>query len=112
MLELAQAHPRSAVVDSWLAIEQAIRAVAASREMDADLPRRRSPLAVERELARSGVLKPAVVSLLRDLRSTRNDVVHRLDVPLTPEMARQYASAASSVVGTLEELSATPPRGG
>ena len=71
MLELAQAHPRSAVIDSWLAIEQAIRAVAASREMDADLPRRRSPLAVERELARSGVLKPAVVSLLRDLRSTR-----------------------------------------
>lgn len=109
MLELAQAHPRGAVIDSWLAIEKAIRDVAASRKMEVDLPRQRSTLAIERELARSRVLSPAVVSLLRDLRSTRNEVAHRLDVPLTPEMARQYASAALRVVVTLEELSATPP---
>ena len=112
MLELAQAHPRGAVIDSWLAVEKAIRDVAASRDMNVDDPRRRSTYAVEKELARSGALNPAVVSLVRDLRSTRNEAVHRLDVPLTPEMARQYALAASRVVAALEELSATPPRGG
>ena len=112
MLELAQTHPRAAVIDSWLEIEKAIREVAASREMDVDLPRRRSIFEVERELARSGVLNQTIVSLVRDLRSTRNEVVHRLDVPLTPEMARHYASAASRVVVTLEELSAPPTRGG
>ena len=112
MLELANAHPRGAVIDSWLAIEKAIRDVAASRDIDVQDPRRRSAFAVERELARSGALNPEVVSLVRDLRSTRNEVAHRLDVPFTPEMARQYALAASRVVAALEEMSATPPRGG
>ena len=112
LLELAQSHPRGAVIDSWLAVEKAIHDVAASQEVVVDLPRRGSTLAVERELARSGALNPTVVSLLRDLRTTRNDVVHRLDVPLTPEMARQYASAASKVVVALEELGATPPQRG
>ena len=112
MLELAQAHPRGAVIDSWLAIERALRDVAESRELDIGFPRRRSAFAIERELARAEVLNPAVLSLVRDLRFTRNEVVHKLDVPLTPEMARQYASAASKVVVALEELSATPPRGG
>ena len=110
MLELAQAHPRGAVIDSWLAIEKAIRDVAASREVAVDLPGRRSTLAIERELARSGVLSPQVVSLLRDLRTTRNEVAHRLDVPLTPDMARQYASTAVRVVLALEGLVATPPQ--
>ncbi len=108
MSELAEAHPRGAVIDSWLAIEKAIRDLAASREMGVHLSGRRSAFAVERELAHSGVLKPAVLSLIRDLRSTRNEVVHRLDVPLTPEMARQYALAASRVVVALEELSVPP----
>ena len=112
MLELAQAYPRGAVIDSWLAVERAIREVAASRGMFIDLASRRSTLAIERELARAGVLKPAMVSFLRDLRYTRNGVVHRLDVPLTPEMAQQYASAASRVVVALEDLSATPPQDG
>ena len=53
---------------------------------------------------------PAVAPILRELRSIRNVVVHRLDVPLTPEMARQYASVASRVVVALEDLRATSPR--
>lgn len=111
LLDLAQAHPRGAVIDSWLAVEKAIRDVAATRDVEVDIPPGRSTIAVERELARSGVLNPMVVSFLRDLRETRNQVVHRLDVPLTPEMARRYAAAASRVVAALEELNAATPRG-
>ena len=112
LLELAQVHPRGAVIDSWLAVERAIRDVAASRGMVIDLTGRRPISVIERELARSGVFNPVVASFLRDLRSTRNEVVHRLDVPLTPEMARQYVSAASRVVVALEELSTNPIGGG
>ena len=108
LLELAQVHPRGAVIDSWLAVERAVRDLAESQDTAVDLSRRRSILAIERELAHSGVINPQVVSFLRDLRSTRNEVAHRLDVPLTPEMARQYVSAASRVVVALEELRASP----
>ena len=111
VLELAQTHPRGAVIDSWLAVEKAMRDLAASRRTSVDIPRGRSVFTVERELTRSGVLSPVMVSLLRDLRGTRNEVVHRLDVPLTPEMARQYASVASRVVLALEELSSISPGG-
>lgn len=110
ILELAQAYPRGAVVDSWLAVERAIHEIAASRQIGVDVAPRRSTLAIERELARSGVLTPVLMSFLRDLRATRNDVVHRLDVPLTPDMARRYASAASRVVAALEDLRSTPAR--
>ena len=104
MLELAQVHPRGAIIESWIAVEDAIRDFAVSRDMAADLSRSRSTLAVERELAGSGALSPGLASLLRDLRSTRNRVAHILDVPLTSEMARHYASAASSVIVALETL--------
>ena len=108
ILDLAETYPRAAVIDSWLAVEQALRDLRALQASSADDPQRVSPLALERELARSGVLGPAVVSLLRDLRLTRNDVVHRLDVPLTPAMARQFAIAASRVVAVLESLGESP----
>ena len=112
LLELAQIHPRGAVIDSWLAVEAAIRQVATSRGIVADPLRRRSTFSVERELARSGVIEPSVVSILRELRSIRNEVAHRLDLPVTPEMARQYASAASRMVVALRDLSAASSTGG
>ena len=108
ILDLAETYPRGAVIDSWIAVESALRDLRESQESKVDVLQRHSSLLVERELARSGVLNPAVVSLLRDLRSTRNEVIHRPDVPLTPAMAQQYATAASKVASALEKLSKSP----
>ena len=113
ILELSQAHPRGAIIDSWLAVEKAIHDVASSRNnWDVEPIRGRSILSIERGLANSRVITPQLASLLRELRSTRNEVVHNQDVPLTPEMARQYASAASGVVVALVALGSDPPRKG
>ena len=92
MLELAQTILGRRSIR--LEIEKAIREVAASREME-------SPSSVPYLLRENSHVPLNRRSVLRDLRP---EVVHRLDVPLTPEMARHYASAARVVV--LEELSA------
>ncbi len=114
LLKLALDHPRDAVIESWFAVARAIHDLAESQDTAVDISRGRPTLAIGRDLARSGVIEPQMMSFLQELRSIRNDVAHRLDVPLTPEMVLQYVpvalkyvSVASRVIVALEESSST-----
>ncbi|WP_152442257.1 hypothetical protein [Rhodococcus ruber] len=96
---LLQIDPRAAVFIGWIDVELKLRDLFASTSSD---PRRRNVpvIRMAHQLARDGVLDEPVASLVQDLVSMRNGVVHGADV--TSDAARDFVDAADAVAHWIE----------
>ena len=97
-IELSGTNPRGVVIQSWIAVEQAIVRLARERGS----PSGRSVTRLKRTLLETGVLDARLNGMLEDLRVMRNEAAHSPDLVLTPEEAREYALAAANVISALE----------
>ena len=97
-------NPRSAVIESWLTVEAAVTELARAHDIQARLPRQRSPIDLLHTLEQRGIVPHKLAAMLRDLRAVRNQVAHELEISLEPDMARRYAEAASRTAYGLRQL--------
>lgn len=98
---LAGVSPRSAVLEAWRRIEEALFRVAQRRQINVQA---RSPLAIFRALQRAEVLDPGKLRILHELRVLRNDAAHAPDFALSKDSVLEYSRLASTMADYLSTL--------
>lgn len=101
LFQLAELHPRSAILESWVRLEAAARAVLTHKNIAASksyIPAAR----LAEPLAQREVLNQGQVTLFHELRRLRNEVAHAQGFEPTQESARAYIDLASFLQGWLE----------
>ena len=103
MLKRIDISPRSAILESWLAVEQQLVETAQAQGISVN-PRGsglgRSAL---RELHSSGTITAELAEMIGELRHVRNQAAHELTVDFYPDAARRYVSLASRISSELSE---------
>ena len=98
---LQHIEPRSAILQAWVEVEDALNRLAYAKAPDAQaLPG--STYAALRQLARSGVIGPEYIALLNDLRTLRNQAVHELEFKPSAESVLGYVKLANDLIGVLQ----------
>ena len=97
---LAEMHPRSAIVEAWLRVEAAARAVLAERLGDRTI----SPSNVARTLLTNGLITKDQEHLYGKLLRLRNTAAHLDDFKPSVESATDYIELADSLQSHLERL--------
>lgn len=94
--------PSAAVVDAWQAVEEAIRVLATKHGISSSsFP---NPTAWIRELQKGGHLPASVVTLINELRKTRNVAAHSDEVSVSDAIRfRELAERALAVLVTFRE---------
>ena len=99
----AETEPRSAVLEAWLGVESALRALAESKGMHVALAHQELTQ-VAHTLESSGVLKPRFVSLYRDLRHLRNQAAHEINFTPSAESVLNYVALARRLEASIRRL--------
>lgn len=94
-----RASPRAAVIEAWLAIELELQALATTVGIDA--PQTYSPRRLAAELAKRGVIEPAVASVVDDLGRARNVAVHSHPYVVERDEVIEYVKLAGRVRSAL-----------
>ena len=102
LFQLAELHPRSAILESWVRVEAAARAVLADKSLPVAKPGYLPAARLAEPLAQQEVLNQGQVTLFHELRRLRNEVAHAQGFEPTQESARAYIDLASSLQGWLE----------
>lgn len=102
LYQLAEMHPRSAILESWVRVEAAARAVIAT---DNFAPTKTSYVPAARltdTLLNLEVLDQSQTSLFNELRRLRNEVAHEKGIEPTQDSALSYIDLASSLQAIFE----------
>lgn len=91
--------PRAAVTEAWREVELAMRE--AAQRHNVDLSQQLGVRLMAENLRDAGVLSPAAVEVLTELRILRNEALHAREVDLSAEDAWEYASVAERLRGQL-----------
>jgi hypothetical protein len=97
--QVASVSPKAAILESWLQVEEALMSLAETAGLQSE--RRRSPLFQMRWLRSNEILDPPTASVLDDLRSVRNRVVHDLSFEPSMREAIGFRDLAEQVVAAL-----------
>jgi hypothetical protein len=111
---LAEDAPRAAIIDAWIAVEDALRAAAGRAGVGTHLPV--TSASVLNELGRRGIVDPSLAALINELHALRNEAVHAREFKVGRDEALKYAYVARLVADTLGRVArpthagpATPP---
>ena len=98
--EIASISPRVAIIESWLIVEAAVKALSDVGNSDPARSQVRM-FSLERSLEEAGVIDETVPALIGSLRAIRNKVMHISDFQVSELTALRYALVASTVVDIL-----------
>jgi hypothetical protein len=76
LIELAEQHPRSAILEAWRRVEAAVVAAAVTNAIRLPSPDASAPVRAISELARQELVSPGDLALFHDLRGLRNQAAH------------------------------------
>jgi Domain of unknown function (DUF4145) len=95
-LRLADLSPRAAILESWIALEDA--AISALKRKGTTLTDRelQQPLLLVQALGDAGLLNPAQQQVVSELRNLRNAAAHATELRITPQTAREFVTIASA----------------
>ncbi len=102
LFQLAELHPRSAILESWVRVEAAARALLESRAIAVSKPSYLPAARLAEPLAQQEFITQGQVTLFHELRRLRNEVAHAQGFEPTVESARAYIDLASFLQGHLE----------
>lgn len=102
LFQLAELHPRSAILESWVRVEAAARALLESKTIAAPKPSYLPAARLAEPLAQHEFITQGQVTLFHELRRLRNEVAHAQGFEPTFESARAYIDLASFLQGHLE----------
>ena len=100
LLRLADASPRSAVLEAWRQVE--IAASEAVRRQHLDNGISRPPVVVGKTLLEAGLIDDAEFQVFSILRSLRNRAAHETSFELAQDEAIEYAIMAQRLAHALE----------
>ena len=103
LMQLAELHPRSAILEAWVRVEAAARAALASKEASHELSTYQPAARLAESLARKEVFGQGQVTLFHELRRLRNDVAHSPELQPTLDSVKNYIELASYLQGWLED---------
>jgi hypothetical protein len=101
---LAEVSPRSAVLEAWRQVEDALVRTAQRHQIDVRGRQAESTLALIRVLQQAGIIDPGKIGILHEFRSLRNNAAHGPDFALSRDSALEYARVAATVVEYLNGL--------
>jgi hypothetical protein len=102
LFQLAQLHPRSAILESWVRLEAAARAALPSDTSKASKTGYVSAAMLSEALVKAGKIDQRQVTLFHELRRLRNDVAHLVGPDPTQESVRSYIELATALQSHLE----------
>lgn len=102
LLQLAELHPRSAILESWVRVEAAARTLLASKAIPISKPSYLPAARLAEPLAQHEFITQGQVTLFHELRRLRNEVAHEQGLEPTLESARAYIDLASFLQSHLE----------
>jgi hypothetical protein len=106
ILKLTEVSPRAAVMEAWRHIEAAALRAVKNLVPDGIFTNQTMTFRAIRIIEKSGVLPDAIVDLMRQLRTLRNDAAHAKDFGLSTSSAIEYFYLAAQVVSYLEGITA------
>lgn len=99
--------PEAAVIKSWQSLE--LSAINKVKDLLPDNESFRNPLQRPTDyLEHKGALTPTTASAIRDLRSLRNQIVHRNVDEISPEDAMQYEKLATAIRRKIDAITELP----
>lgn len=102
--QLAELHPRSAILESWVRVEAAARVALAHKSTSVVSPNYVPASRLAEPLAEKEILDPAEVILFNEIRRLRNDVAHAQGFEPTQDSAHQYIDLAAGLLAKLEQF--------
>ncbi|MBS0416935.1 MAG: hypothetical protein JSR66_04430 [Proteobacteria bacterium] len=102
LIQLAELHPRSAILESWVRLEAAARAVLAEKLQSNSAPGYLPAARLAEPLVQRDAISQPQVTLFHELRRLRNEVAHSPEFEPTDEAAKAYVDVASFLQGHLE----------
>lgn len=109
--------PKGTILSAWLEVEKTLHEVVRAKNLelrDGRNPRTGATIKIKaasssvsrylRALQKSGLVSPEVISLIHDLRTMRNEVVHSFDFTPPNSAIYSYVTTANRVVEALRKL--------
>ena len=103
LLRDAAVHPRAAVLEAWLRLEDQAIELAMKRGLTNATARRYAPASI-RAISQSGLLKESHLHVLEELQELRNRAAHDPDFSPDPSAVVSYARLAADLGKELEAL--------
>ena len=103
LIELANISPRSAILESWINLESALRQ-AVLQKAGSPIPDMSSPLRLVKAVEQLNLVSSIEVDLLNDLRGLRNQAVHFSDSGLSSSAAINYGESAKKLEARFRKL--------
>lgn len=103
--QLAEVHPRSAVLEAWVRLEDAARAALSRPSSKIAGPGYIPAAKLAEELVKDGRIDQSQVTLFHELRRLRNDVAHLVGLAPDAEAARSYIELAGQLQASLSKSS-------
>lgn len=100
--QLAEMHPRSAILESWVRVEAAARAVLATDNTASTKSSYVPAARLSGYLLTLEALDQSQVTLFNELRRLRNEIAHEKGIEPTQGSALSYIDLATSLQGVLE----------
>lgn len=105
LMALAKVNKRSAIIEAWLAVDEAARELALPHMMGTgSSPRVASPVHIERTLWQNELIGPSERELLTQLRALRNEASHMKNFQITEAEAAAYIDTALSLTARLKNV--------
>jgi hypothetical protein len=97
LVQLAEMHPRSAILESWVRVEAAARAALSKREASIAVTTYVPAARLAEPLIQQQIINQSQVTLFHELRRLRNEVAHSPDFEPTTDAAIAYVDLATSL---------------
>lgn len=105
LIQLAELHPRSAILESWVSVEAAARVALQHKSISVTSSNYVPTSRLAEQLAQEKILGPVDITLFHELRRLRNEVAHAQGFDPTSNSARQYIDLALTLLATIENMS-------
>jgi hypothetical protein len=103
LFQLAELHPRSAILEAWVRLEAAARTALPNDTSKASKTGYIPAAMLPEALVKSGKIDQSQVTLYHELRRLRNDVAHLVGPEPTQESVRFYIELATALQSHLEK---------
>lgn len=104
LTELAILHPRSAILEAWRGVENAVRRAALQKATGSPVPDVSTPIKALHYLVGAKVISFEDFTLFHELRGLRNQAVHAEVFEPSQDAALEYVNLASQLQSRLERL--------
>lgn len=105
LLQLAELHTRSAILEAWVRLEAAARAALVAKQVPGQLSTYQPAARLAATLMQAGLFTQGQASLFEELRRLRNEVAHSVELQPSSLSVTSYIDLSSYLQALLEQVS-------